>query len=244
MKIKKPVKIAIWAISIVIILGALLFAAFLVSENSQPAEQAESQQGNQTQASEPQPGQCEFKLEEPNVSGSFECNDITWTIEEEEGSILYTTPLRFTDRGNFPDVRTDYALRNNPLKINSISSNITKLPSEITYVSYDSSMSKCNNTMLGAIQTGYFLGLMGINATGTVTEDEENRGVEAKTCDDASENVTVIVIQSKETCEPKITEYGNCIVMDMAKCYPAEVAEKLILDFIRLGIEQGKIEAE
>jgi hypothetical protein len=246
---KKALKITIWTASIAVAAILLLFAAFLVSENSQPTGQAiGSQQGNQTQASEPQnnpiPEQCAFRLEEPNVSGHFSWNNISWTTKEEGNSTTYNAVLTFAERNDLPSVKTDYILRNNPFKIENISSNITRMPGKITYVSYDSSMAKCNNTMLSAIQTGYFLGLLGINATGAVTSAEGNNTVEVKTCKDANENATVIVIQSTETCAPKITENGNCIVLDMGRCYPVETSEKLILDFIKIGMAQGTIKAE
>lgn len=249
----KAVKMAICIIAALVLIFAGLFAAFLISEHkTAPINQT---QPNQTSNNSGQPVQnitnnsqnpqipCSFTLETvADILEPFKWHTLTFkgTKEGNSTTITYGTIFYVKERNGL--IGGDFIVnqRNNPRRIENISSNITKMPAKKAYISLDSSVSKCPNTIIASTELSYFMGVLGIEANGAVTGGVSDPSI-VKTCANADENTTVFILK-KGGCNPGITQEGNCITIDSGKqCYSVEATERAIMDMIEFGMEQGTL---
>jgi hypothetical protein len=250
-KMKKSTKVII-AIVIIAVILVIVFTPWPSSTNTpsnntsvNQAQLPQLPQQNQTPQNHTPSGtgaSCPSDYGDVNTS-EFMWNNMSWSFENNEGSTFYKTTLSFLERNGRDPLTAVLTLRKNPNKTESLS-NITKMPKNITYVAYDNSAMECKDTMLSTVETGYFLGLSGIEAKGVVTDPARSKDPEfVKDCSDASENVTVIVIQKKAACQG-VSESNNCIIIDAGNdCKILEAVESYILNMIKLGIAKGTIKA-
>jgi len=186
---------------------------------------------------------CTYAEPEISEQASFSWHNLTFNTKTKDNTTTYSTTLKFEERNGLQSIVTYISLRKNPLAIENVSAGITKMPLNNTYVSYDNSAIQCDETMLAAAELSYFLGLMGLDVkqASTSSSDLSHPDPErVKTCADANENTTVIVLQSK-ACRPEIKEEGNCMVIDGGKCKTLSAVERAILNLVEVGISEGAI---
>jgi len=187
---------------------------------------------------------CTLDYEAENAS-EVVWNNLTWSPEEKGNETLYKTALIFSDRNGLSPINVFVYLHKNPAKTGALA-NVTAMPKNATYVSYDNSAMECDDTLLASTEMGYFMGLLGISAKGAITDPSKSKDPEMiKSCKDANENVTVVVVQkTSASCNPMAREEGNCIIVDAgSSCNIVEAAEGYILSLIKTGMAEGKIRA-
>jgi hypothetical protein len=186
-------------------------------------------------------------------------DDITDFIKEKAGTIFYYNNFKFEKVyfGEIPmyqtelymlrqgtPVRYNLLLRNDPRDL-AENINVTITNPKIrrrSFFSLAPESDDCNNTILGAWKVSEFLGALGINNTGAVTDPAQivNTSYEGepdrvKTCEDAV-NATVMVLQEAESSfisqEYQGKEYQDCFVLNYKDCETVEVAERFIMYLI------------
>lgn len=158
--------------------------------------------------------------------------------------LMYQTSIYFARDNQM--VRYDLLLRNDPRELDE------NIPVDITnskimkrsYFSLAPETDYCNNTILAAWKVSEFLGALGINNSGAVTDpasivntsyaEEPDR---VKTCEDAV-NSTVIILQESTINKTFISQeyhgeyYKDCFVLNYADCETVAVAERFVMYLI------------
>jgi|GEM_PF-1804785 len=158
-------------------------------------------------------------------------------------TIMYKTDLVFVRPETNIPIKYQFLLRNDPrlLEAIPISFNNSKIMKR-TYVSLDSGISECNDSIVAAWKLGEFMGALGLNNSGAVTDYEllknsslGNEPDRVKTCEDAV-NATVVMFQKNS--ETSISQewngkhYEDCFVLNYNNCQIVEVAERYMLFII------------
>jgi hypothetical protein len=251
----KTAKITICIIAALILIFAGLFAAFLISEHkTAPVNQTEANTTNQNNtpaANNTPPAQqntsnpCSFTLGTVNdLIAPFRWHTLTFrgTTEGNSTTVTYSTIFYVNERNGLVEGNFIATQRNNPFRIENISSNITEMPGKKAFISYDSSASKCPNLIIAGMELGTFMGILGTDSKGAVTSIKDASSPDqVKTCTNADENTTIYILKSGG-CDPGITQEGNCVTIDAGKkCYIVETAERAIMNMIELGMKQGTL---
>lgn len=150
--------------------------------------------------------------------------------------LMYKTAL--TVYKNNQVVSYDLILRNDPRELEKeiqVPSQDLKLKQR-TFLSLAPGTDECNETILAAWETGEFLGAIGKNNSGAVTDinqlkgsSYENETERVKTCKDAI-NETVIILQKSQDNETKIyKENENCFILSYKECETVKISERFIL---------------
>ena len=170
-----------------------------------------------------------FVFLKPSLVGFTVKKPINYTIVKHGNLDLYKVELEIKERYGLKPINTSFFFRNNPEKLKVV--RLSKKPTKNAYVSYDSRLVNCSNISLAAFELGYFLGLIGIRVDVAFTEPLNNS--EVKTCKDAKENLTVIVVKNSNT--ERIYEKDNCMVIEVENCKGLKAIESFILSLIELG---------
>lgn len=188
--------------------------------------------------------QCDLVLGTvKDITVPFRWHDMLWKGElEGNTTVIYKTEIDVKERNGLVTGKFILTQRNNPLRLENISSNITGMPGKKAFISYDSSATKCPNTIIAGSELGTFLGILGIDAKGAVTSIKDaSSPSQVKTCANADGNTTIFILKNSG-CNPGITQEGNCITIDAGKkCYVVETTERAIIDMIELGAKKGII---
>ena len=149
--------------------------------------------------------------------------------------LMYQTQI--TVNKNNQLISYDLILRNDPRELEKeipVPSQELNLMSR-TYFSLAPETEDCNETILGAWKIGEFLGAIGKNNSGAVTDIKqldgtvyENNYDKVKTCNDAI-NSSVIILQKSETNESKIyKENENCFILSYKDCETLKISERFV----------------
>ncbi len=180
-------------------------------------------------------------------SSEFKHNNITWHKEKFENLTLWTTPLSIYRISENKTYLWTIYLRNDPRKLDKISVDIIDMPSKKLYVAFDGSVFHCNDTMISAWTLGEFFGVLGINASGAVTDAELldlsniSNGLEekVKTCADAKEDANVVLLKEGKGEKSRIYQDNYCYILEIANCEIIEVSERFILGLIDIMREDN-----
>jgi hypothetical protein len=138
-------------------------------------------------------------------------------------TIAKTNPAQFT-----------LTLRNDPRKLDSIPINFSVMHGQ-GYFSVTPDTLKCGgDALIAAFQVGQFVKILGGSIEATVTENFSSNTLPVKTCNDASNTVTVLELRpfSEQSRIYVDANNSNCIILEAKNCSVAEVSERFVLGLI------------
>ncbi|MCX6741840.1 MAG: hypothetical protein NTX24_01530 [Candidatus Pacearchaeota archaeon] len=125
-------------------------------------------------------------------------------------------------------------LRNDPRKLDNIPVNISALHAK-GYFSVNSDTLKCGgDTLIAAFQIAQFVKVLGGDIEATAVENFSNNTLPIKTCNDANQTVSVLLLRPfSEQSRIYVDENNsNCMILEAQNCSVAEVSERFILGLL------------